>query len=651
MMKLAKWSLWLLSLSCLSMAHATIVIDEARVVSASKALAATVLPPTAVAIATAGTYTLTLSDVQKTSGPGAAFSSLSVVISQRSQLIKQLTLPTTQATTSTSVTLAAGQYQVQVLGVTPSVSQYGVDLKNAGNVSVWSDSAAVTAPPVNDFSSVQQTLNLTAGQSYTVTLSDRVFPTALTTLQATIVQDGNTVVCPLTAVATSATCVFTASANSNQLIVLASAATNGAGLYSVKVTNDSSGTIAYGTTLPLGTMPEPTSVNLPAADSYSLSSIDFQSPLPLATFKLALVQGAELLVEQSATGGPQTFNGTTGAASLYVIATAASGSAGQYSALIKRGTSSVATIVNSVTDTVATGLESYVFTATLPAAGNYTLQLRDFTLPQSFAALSASVSQDGALLGTAAAPGTLALNGAAAGDIAISVLAKPGTTATGLFGISLAASGSTTPLLEKTQGVGGSFTSQDVTIAAADHFVITATDFAAPVALNQLRVAITRGATVIGSIFGGGSLNVDATPGTYTLSFISTAQVSPGYGMYGISMATAPTVTLSASPGSVPSGGSTTLTWNSTDANSCIASGGWTGGKATNGTASVSVSADTTFTLTCTGVGGNTAKSTTVSIQAAAASSGGGGGGAESLLMLLVCGLLASVRYLRPRGD
>jgi hypothetical protein len=350
MMKRAKWSLWLLLLSWVSMAHAAIVIDEARVVSASKALATTVLPPTAVTIATAGTYTLTLSDVQKTSSPGAAFSSLSVVVSQGSHLINHLALPTAQATISDNLTLAAGQYQVQVLGLTPNVSQYGVDLKNAGNVSVWSDSAVVTAPSANNFSNLQQTLSLTVGQSYTVTLTDRVFPLALNSLGSTIAQGSNPVVCSLIATATSATCTFTASAAGNELVVLASEAADSAGLYSVNVANATTGAIVFAATLPLGTMPDPVAVTLPADDSYSLSSIDFQNPSALSSFKLALVQGAEMLVKQTSTGGPASFTGHAGAANLYVIPTAATGSAGQYSVLIKRGTSTVASVVDSVAE-------------------------------------------------------------------------------------------------------------------------------------------------------------------------------------------------------------------------------------------------------------------------------------------------------------
>jgi len=78
-----------------------------------------------------------------------------------------------------------------------------------------------------------------------------------------------------------------------------------------------------------------------------------------------------------------------------------------------------------------------------------------------------------------------------------------------------------------------------------------------------------------------------------------------------------PTLTLSASPTSLTSGQSTTLTWSSTNATSCTASNGWTGTKATSGTQTLSPTANTTYTLTCTGAGGTTTQSATVTVTAA----------------------------------
>lgn len=78
----------------------------------------------------------------------------------------------------------------------------------------------------------------------------------------------------------------------------------------------------------------------------------------------------------------------------------------------------------------------------------------------------------------------------------------------------------------------------------------------------------------------------------------------------------APTITLSANPTSVTSGASSTLTWSSTNATSCTASGGWSGAKATSGTQSVSPTQTTVYVLDCTGAGGTVSQNTTVNVSA-----------------------------------
>jgi hypothetical protein len=81
----------------------------------------------------------------------------------------------------------------------------------------------------------------------------------------------------------------------------------------------------------------------------------------------------------------------------------------------------------------------------------------------------------------------------------------------------------------------------------------------------------------------------------------------------------APGVTLTAAPPNIASGGSSTLSWSSTDATSCSAVGGWTASTATSGTKSVSPSSTTTYTLNCTGDGGSGSANATVTVLATTA--------------------------------
>ena len=79
-----------------------------------------------------------------------------------------------------------------------------------------------------------------------------------------------------------------------------------------------------------------------------------------------------------------------------------------------------------------------------------------------------------------------------------------------------------------------------------------------------------------------------------------------------------PTVILNANPTTVASGGSTQLTWSSTNTTSCTASGGWSGSRPASGNATIdNLTANTTFTLQCTGGGGSAQGSVTVAIMGA----------------------------------
>ncbi|MGD8618745.1 MAG: hypothetical protein PVH54_06100, partial [Gammaproteobacteria bacterium] len=78
---------------------------------------------------------------------------------------------------------------------------------------------------------------------------------------------------------------------------------------------------------------------------------------------------------------------------------------------------------------------------------------------------------------------------------------------------------------------------------------------------------------------------------------------------------TTPALTLTATPGSITQGSSTRLSWSSTDATSCSASGGWLGTKATTGAQILTnLTSNQTYTLTCSGAGGSVAKSVSVAV-------------------------------------
>src|SRR3989338_7180041 len=90
------------------------------------------------------------------------------------------------------------------------------------------------------------------------------------------------------------------------------------------------------------------------------------------------------------------------------------------------------------------------------------------------------------------------------------------------------------------------------------------------------------------------------------------------FGSITVNADTPPTVVITASPGSVPTGTASTLTWTSTDATSCTASGDWSGSKALSGSESTgNLTTGKTYTITCTGPGGTATAFTFVTVTAA----------------------------------
>jgi hypothetical protein len=152
---------------------------------------------------------------------------------------------------------------------------------------------------------------------------------------------------------------------------------------------------------------------------------------------------------------------------------------------------------------------------------------------------------------------------------------------------------------------------------------------------NPLSIAPGQSSTLIWSatnvdycMAGGGWSGIWAHVGAYTVTPAATTLYSMTcYGSGGTvsksvtvtvgSTNPPPTLTFSASPTTINSGQSSTLSWSATNATSCTASGGWTGTKSTAGSQSVSPTATTTYTLACTGAGGTTTKSATVTVSGA----------------------------------
>lgn len=112
-----------------------------------------------------------------------------------------------------------------------------------------------------------------------------------------------------------------------------------------------------------------------------------------------------------------------------------------------------------------------------------------------------------------------------------------------------------------------------------------------------------------------------AAPGTYTVTGF--AQDTSGLQSTGSTCsftvtATAPTVSLTATPGAVNPGGSSTLAWTSTGATSCTGTNFSTGGATSGSVSTGALSATQMYSVSCTGPGGNASDSAQVTVNAAA---------------------------------
>jgi hypothetical protein len=229
--------------------------------------------------------------------------------------------------------------------------------------------------------------------------------------------------------------------------------------------------------------------------------------------------------------------------------------------------------------------------------------------------------------------------------------ASPPASSAGIFDVDIQTAGSTSTLeFDKTQPVDptGLISTQAVNIGVSGDFTVTLADLQYPAQFQNLDLLVSSGGSVLGKIIGGGSFPITATPGTYQLSFVATPASMQQYGMYAVSIANSPAkVTLTASPTTVTTGATTTLSWTSSGATSCTGTGtGFAGSQDVgSGSVAVSVAATTTFSLTCTGAGGSATQSVTVTAKAASSSGGGGGKlDAVTLVMLSILILAGSWR-------
>lgn len=661
---------WLLALG--APAWSATYLETSELLAATPEAAAQLPPAYEFTLTAAGTYAVRLRDLGDPAAttPPQPLESLQALITRDLQVVAKLeieypTQPTDPIEAATQTFAGTpGTYRVHVLGTIPSGQAGGLfDIRvapSAGGAAVLeaADAIATEGGPGPGQSELHTTFPIAAAGSYLLALDDRNFPEALDPTTSVILLrqiPGGTEVVRIGAGAFN----VANAGDTYELFVVATAGAGQAGLYTVSVTGGPSNAVVYRSDNAVGQLPPPTTVNITTGGQYALTLADLEFPEALTEFAAAVSQNGVFL--GTLTGaGPSNFTLSQGTAQLFVLPTTST--TGAMSVRLAQG-SQVAYADVHIADASAdpTTPVIYSFSPSQPvAAGNYALTLADFRFPSALPSIDIAVIQGTTVVhqGDEAAVETVALQ---AGRVRVLVAVTPPSVVgnlpgNGMFALTLATQPGNTIVFESTQGVGGLFNARPLPLPAAGRYDVTLKDFEFPERLRTSWLAITRGTTIVGQVIGSSTIqNLQLEAGTHVLNFLAQPAANSNYGAYGLKVADStppPTVTLSASSTSVTSGQGVSLTWSSTNATSCTASGGWTGTKTVSGTQpSGALTTNTTFEIECTGPGGRDDSSVTVTVNAPSPGGGGGGGQFDPLLLICLSAMLVMLgmrRGLRP---
>ena len=632
------------------------------------------------AIATSGTYKVSLVDLGAALSPSAPIVSLKLSITSGGTLV---TLTLTGGTTGTQLTgagnaqfsAAPGTYVVHVIGTpstvpdAPGSGPIGITITNtADNTQVQAYSDTLALPSSNAASNTEavldDSLSVPATGNYQVTLTDMQLPQSLTTLQLAIVQEGgsNPTTLSVTEPGTTASGSVSLQAGVTYRIFAVGQQTGTpiAGLYAVTISPAAGGAVTYSKTVSVGAVALLGSPTL-TAGTYTLSLADLQFPntnTKLSQVGAVVTQNGQIVPLSTApfltATGSGTFTATATTYQVFGVAVPSSSTTvsypgtGSYSVALQSANGTAALSVARAVAVSGGMFSAYNFDTGVTTSTTYAFNVADFSFPAQFTSLNAVAVQNGVVLGSVLNTGGSVNVTPTSGPMSMLVFAQP-SGSSGLFGVSLTATGAATALFETTQAVGSVFDVRKVSVTTAGSYLVTVGDVGWPAPFSNLEVVITQGSSKIGQIVGSNSTTFAATPGDYYLSVIAQPQTGSTdlAGTYALTVDVAPPgptiTTFQSSPTSVASGGTVTLQWTTQNATSCSLNGGGfssTAEQASGSATSSALTAAATFTLTCTGAGGSTSQSVTVSLTTSSGGHGGGGAIPPDLLALLAAVVL-----------
>jgi hypothetical protein len=373
-------------------------------------------------VSTTGNYDVALTDLQFPQ----ALDTVTLAIAQQGG-----SLVTTIPGGPTTVALQSGvTYRIFAVGqLANGVSSglYGVNISpTGGGAAVYGQTAPVGAITL-------LAKQLLTPESYTLSLADLAFPSALSQTAAVITLQGKVV----TQLATTGSQAFAATAATYEVYALGVPADPGMGSYSVLL-KSAGGTIALSTAHAVsssasGTFAYSYDTTTAAGQTYALELADFAIPNQLTSVSAAAVQSGAVLGTALTAVGTSNITPAAGPVSLLVFAKAAT-TGGLFGLDLTATGASSATF--ETTQGVGQLFDSRQITVT--TAGDYKATVADIGFPAQFQNLSVIVTRGTSNVGSIFGGGSFVFP-AVAGTYFINFTAQPGSSdGAGTYAINVA---------------------------------------------------------------------------------------------------------------------------------------------------------------------------------------------------------------------
>ncbi len=597
-----------------------------------------------VAISDAGEYVVTITDFGVDGTPIAPAAAVRLfALSEDGQTV--LDVSDVGVTTGT---LEVGNLTIALLvdvdGAAEGAS-IGITLHASGATQdVFSTVQAISnAPVLNNPSSSTERFSVPNDGTYRIQLGDLRFPNPVHDLQGLVLNGPGGAVIGVVAPDAPLDVVLSAGDSPEVTVIATRSSDADRSSYDLRVVSVDSD-IVFQSVTQVGDFSEV--VSLPVAglmpgEQAEARLIDFGFPASLEQLRGLLTAGTDSV--DIAAGAVSRFTPTTEDATVQV--SAAPGTIGAAGVRIEDANS---VIVDSIVtlepqpELNEAAVIDRVFD--VPVAGEITVEVRDFAIPQVFDNIVAAVIRDGAIVAELRDAGLVSFT-ATPGTYQLSVVGQfTALGGAGTLGVSVTDAGGNS-VLSTEASAGGLLDTTELVIDVAQRLRISARDLQLPAALDDLTLTLTQGADILGSILGGGEFDITLSPGVYRISVVASPDATVGLGAYRLdaaALADPPELTLEANNTSVPNGGSVTLEWSTQRATSCTASGAWSGSRATAGTETISgLQSTSEFRLDCTGEGGVVSDAIQISIRATSSVSGGGLVGPLSSIFLAILALIA----------